>query len=250
MSNLSSDRKRRNSIDDVVRALEAKGCNPQSSGDGYKALCPAHDDHTPSLSIFPGNKGGVGLKCFSQDCAYKEILEALGLSSPSNGRRRAGSGDAKRPQALPAGDDVTRYQYQREDGSIAFVVVRRDTATGKRISQWTPAGGDLWLPKGPTGKRPLYCLPGLMAQPVELGVTVFEGEKCVEAFIATWPKSAGLVTTWAGGTKSWRKTDWAPLSGRSVNLIADADEPGRECMTGLAAHLHGWTALSDCSAGG
>ncbi len=167
-------------------------------------------------------------------------MSALGLSSPSNGRRRAGSGqDAKRPQALPAGAGVTRYRYDDAAGAVAFVVVRRDTADDKTFSQWTPAGGDLYLPKGPKGKRPLYGLPGLLAQPEELGVSVFEGEKCVAAFVATWPRSRGLVTTWAGGTKSWRKTDWSPLSGRAVNLIADADATGRECMRGLAAHLHG-----------
>ena len=194
IANLSSDRKRRNSIDDVVQALEAHGCNPQPSGDGYKALCPAHDDHKPSLSVFPGNKGGVGLKCFSEGCAYKDILEALGLS-PSNGRRRAGSGqDVKQPQPLPAGAGVTRYRYDDANGAAAFVVVRRDTADDKTFSQWTPAG-DLFLPKGPKGARPLYKLPDLLAQPAERSVSVFEGEKCAAAFVAAWPQSRGLVTT-------------------------------------------------------
>ena len=162
-------------------------------------------------------------------------------SPPSNGRRRAGSGqDAKRPQPLPSGAGGTQFFYRDADGGIAFVVVRRDTADDKTFSQWTPAGDDdLYLPKGPKGKRPLYGLPGLMAQPEELGVTVVEGEKCVDAFVQAWPKSAGLVTTWSGGTKSWRKTDWSALSGRAVNLIADADTPGREAMKAIAAHLHG-----------
>ena len=76
MSNLSSDRKRRNSIDVVVRALEAKGCNPQSSGDGWTALCPAHEDRNASLSVREGDTGTVLLKCFA-GCAYKEIVAAL-----------------------------------------------------------------------------------------------------------------------------------------------------------------------------
>ena len=222
--------KSRPSVQEVLQALEAKGCNPQPSGAGFKACCPAHDDHNPSLSVFPGDKGGVGIKCHSQGCTYKDILEALGLSSPpSNGRRRAGSGqDAKRPQPLPSGAGGTQFFYHNAAGAVAFVVVRRDTADDKTFSQWTPAGDDdLYLPKGPKGKRSLYGLPGLLAQPEELGVTVVEGEKCVDAFVQAWPKSAGLVTTWAGGTGSWRKTDWSPLSGRAVNLIADADTPGR-----------------------
>ena len=130
------------SIDDVVQALEAKGCNPQPSGAGFKACCPAHDDHNPSLSVFPGDKGGVGIKCHSQGCAYKAILEALGLSSPpSNGRRRSPNGsNAKRPQPLPSGAGGTQFFYHNAAGAVAFVVVRRDTADDKTFSQWTPAG--------------------------------------------------------------------------------------------------------------
>ena len=200
------------SIDDAVAALEAKGYNPRRSGEGWKARC------------------------------------ALGLSStPSNGRRRSsasasgrtGKDAKKRPQPLPAGDDITRFDYHNPDGGIAFVVVRRDTPNGKSITQWTPAGNDLYLPSGPKGKRPLYGLLGLLATDEDVPVAVFEGEKCVEAARAAWPQSSGYLTTWAGGTKAWRKTDWKPLSGRTVNLIADADTPGRECMRGLAAHLHG-----------
>ena len=230
------------SIDDVVQALEAKGCNPQPSGAGFKACCPAHDDHNPSLSVFPGDKGGVGIKCHSQGCAYKAILEALGLSSPpSNGRRRSPNGsNAKRPQPLPSGAGGTQFFYHNAAGAVAFVVVRRDTADDKTFSQWTPADDDdLYLPKGPKGKRSLYGLPGLLATDEDVPVAVFEGEKCVDAFVQAWPKSAGLVTTWAGGTGSWRKTDWSPLSGRAVNLIADADTTGREAMKAIAAHLHG-----------
>jgi hypothetical protein len=46
------------------------------SGDGYMALCPAHDDYTPSLSITPMKSGDVRVHCFA-GCTYKAIIEAL-----------------------------------------------------------------------------------------------------------------------------------------------------------------------------
>lgn len=45
----------------------------------WLALCPAHDDHKPSLGIRIYPDGGISLKCFSHDCNVFEILSALGL---------------------------------------------------------------------------------------------------------------------------------------------------------------------------
>ena len=46
------------------------------------------------------------------------------------------------------------------------------------------------------------------------------------------------ITTWAGGAKAWQKTDWGPLAGRTVSLLADADTEGRDAACGIAAALH------------
>jgi len=46
-------------------------------GDGYIALCPAHDDHNPSLSINEKD-GKVLLHCFA-GCEYTDILKAVGV---------------------------------------------------------------------------------------------------------------------------------------------------------------------------
>ena len=45
----------------------------------WKARCPAHDDNQASLSISPGNKGGVVLHCFA-GCDNKEIVLCVGLT--------------------------------------------------------------------------------------------------------------------------------------------------------------------------
>jgi hypothetical protein len=62
------------------------------SGSGYLARCPAHDDHSPSLSIGVGKDGRILLHCWA-GCGTKAILAALGMSwsdvfpTRSRGRR-------------------------------------------------------------------------------------------------------------------------------------------------------------------
>ena len=92
--------------------------------------------------------------------------------------------------------------------------------------------------------RPLWLLRDVLAS--DGWVIVVEGEKCGQAAKEAWPDKT--VTTWAGGTNAWQLTDWEPLRGRKVSLIADADPlnkeaPGHKAMRDLAAHLHGMGAI-------
>jgi hypothetical protein len=48
-------------------------------GGKYKALCPAHGDRNPSLSIKEANNGGVVLNCFA-GCKTEDVLSAAGLT--------------------------------------------------------------------------------------------------------------------------------------------------------------------------
>lgn len=50
----------------------------RQSGRGWIALCPAHDDRSPSLSVGEADDGKILLHCFA-GCQYLDILEALGL---------------------------------------------------------------------------------------------------------------------------------------------------------------------------
>ena len=47
-------------------------------GNGWVALCPAHDDHNPSLSIGVGSDGRILLHCFA-GCSIEEICSAMGI---------------------------------------------------------------------------------------------------------------------------------------------------------------------------
>jgi hypothetical protein len=67
----------------------------RQSGANYLAVCPAHEDDKPSLSIRE-REGVILVKCFA-GCSFDSIRKALGLavssffpdgSAPSNGKRR------------------------------------------------------------------------------------------------------------------------------------------------------------------
>jgi hypothetical protein len=60
---------------DLLSMLE---CVRSRGTGGWSAKCPAHSDHSPSLSITEGKKG-VLLKCWA-GCTLKEITARLGIS--------------------------------------------------------------------------------------------------------------------------------------------------------------------------
>jgi hypothetical protein len=66
------------SVRSVLGALERADCRPRRVGSGWQALCPAHDDRRPSLSISEGREGRALLKCMT-GCETATVLKALGL---------------------------------------------------------------------------------------------------------------------------------------------------------------------------
>jgi hypothetical protein len=77
----------------ILDALDRCGCVTRSSGQGWRAQCPAHEDRAPSLSLREGADGSALLFCFA-GCETKAVLQALGLRLsdlyPGDGRRRRG----------------------------------------------------------------------------------------------------------------------------------------------------------------
>ncbi|WP_291520816.1 hypothetical protein [Acidithiobacillus sp.] len=86
-------------IDRVLHRLDKV---KRTAPDKWIALCPAHDDKRPSLSIKEGDDHRVLLKCWS-GCGAAEIVSALGLSLadlfPGNRRSLSdhGTGPMRRP---------------------------------------------------------------------------------------------------------------------------------------------------------
>jgi putative DNA primase/helicase len=137
----------------------------------------------------------------------------------------------------PAEDDRTRvvatYDYQDENGSLLFQVVRFEP---KDFRQRQPDGRGGWIWKMTGVRRVLYRLPEVIAAVAD-GRTVYiaEGEKGVNAVV-----SLGLIGTCSpAGAGKWRAEYSPSLRGADVILLPDNDEPGRKHVEQVAGFLHG-----------
>src|SRR5262247_4418452 len=126
----------------------------RQTGEGWKALCPAHEDHTPSLHISAGDDR-VLLKCHA-GCSQQKVVKALGLTMadlfthastlPSVQQARHHRDSA--PQGLTPKRSVRRhgqahakvvatYDYTDRQGKILYQVLRYADRT---FSQRRPNG--------------------------------------------------------------------------------------------------------------
>ncbi len=138
------------------------------------------------------------------------------------------------------GDPTNVWTYRTPNGSRAFLVARWDKPDGGKEIRPVTWNGRRWECRAMPKQRPPYKLAELLSQANKL-VLIVEGEKCADAAATVFRDH--VTTTWAGGSSAWDKTDWSPLAGREVLLVADADEPGRRAMTAIAGQL----AELDCT---
>lgn len=244
----------------------SKLSNSQQSGNGFKAHCPAHDDHNPSLSIWENDDGSIGVKCHA-GCQRADVLRELGLTSgdltpekadqpksePRHPKQNAGDSSPSplkaKSVAKPAhsfatskeaieslsrkfGKPSQEWPYHDRNGMAIGYVVRWDTDSGKVIRPICREG-KLWRIGSFPEPRPLYRLSEIIKA---RRVFVCEGEKAADAL-----RSIGLVaTTSPHGAEAARKSDWTPLIGKEVIVLPDNDLPGwryteavREILVGL-----------------
>jgi hypothetical protein len=183
------------------------------NGKGWLALCPAHDDHEPSLSVKDGNNGGVVLHCFA-GCSTQQVCAALGIDI------RELMPDGYATDTLShAGRIVETYDYTDEHGNLLSQVTRLEP---KKFQQRRPDGKGGWLWNLTDVRRVLYRLRELLADATVM-IFICEGEKDVDRLHAL-----GLVaTTNAGGAGRWRDEYSEALRGRDVCILPDNDSPGR-----------------------
>jgi len=186
------------------------------NGSGWIALCPAHDDHSPSLSIHERD-GRILLHCHA-GCAMEAVFAAAGIE-----KRDLFSGGDSMPRV------VAEYDYTNENGKRLFQVVRFDPKDFRQ--RRLDAGGHwVWNLKGVP--RVLYRLPEVLQA---FRVLICEGEKDCET-----ARGMGLLATCnPGGAGNWHEQYSESLRGKDVSIIADADEPGRRHAARVAASLFG-----------
>lgn len=154
-------------------------------------------------------------------------------------KRERGYGTAKDLVAAAyarMGTPAGRWTYRDAAGEPVGLVLRFNEADGgKTYRQASRCPDDgLWRAEAMPKPRPLFRLPELLAaKPAEV-VHVLEGEKTAEA-----AAGLGLLATAAasGSGAPVQETDWGPLAGRRVVVLADHDDPGRKWAARVAEHL-------------
>lgn len=207
-------------IDDFVARLQ--GVKKVASG--WEALCPAHDDRKPSLSVKEGDDGRVLINCLSHGCSSEQIVEAMGLELK----------DLFLEEIKPIESRLVKtYDYVDEQGTLVYQVCRYEPKTFKQRKP----DGDGWDYKLGDVRRVLYRLPELL-EGIAAGKPVWipEGEKDVDAL----RERDVNATTNVGGAQAW-KPEYTQLlvehGVKVVVIVADRDGPGIKRATKLAAEL-------------
>jgi putative DNA primase/helicase len=213
----------------VTGAEIAAALKGAPEGKGWRCLCPAHDDHTPSLSITEKN-GKVLVTCRA-GCSQDAVIEAL--------RQRRLWPDKTNPGSS-AIEDI--YDYRDEAGKLLFQVCRT-TAKSFPARRRDGNGGWTWGIGGV--RRVPYRLPELIATPTEETVYIAEGEKdCInlaKAFgVATTCNPGGAAKPKPDGklaTPKWRAEYNRYFVGRDVVILPDNDDVGRAHAKAIAQNL-------------
>ena len=220
----------------------------QPDGHGYKAKCPSHDDHNPSLAITEADDGKVLLRCWS-GCKTEAIVDALGLKmgdlftksdrptvTPHKPTKMkpvfASSKDALLDYEQHLGPRSATWIYHDQTGKPVGIVARWNQPDGKKTIRPVSLNCSGWKQEGLAEPRPLYRLPEVLAATGR--IYVCEGEGCADAF-----KSIGLVaTTSPHGAQSANKADWSVLAGKQeIILVPDNDSAGEKYAVDVASQL-------------
>lgn len=195
----------------ITRLSYMTGYTPIRKGYGYMAICPAHDDLQPSLSIFKSNKTGkIFFNCF-RGCDYKAIKDIINIGDETENKGKVKYTD-KPFWELPI---VKTYDYVNAAGKLVYQKVRYEPkAFSLRYRK-----GKKWA-GGRNGHEPiLYNLPNVINSKI---VFVAEGEKDTDVLIE-W----GLAGTCNyDGAGKWLSSYNKYLWGKTVYIIPHNDEAG------------------------
>ncbi|MEJ7815967.1 MAG: hypothetical protein WKF53_12410 [Rubrobacter sp.] len=222
-------------IDLVLERL--KGVQAQTNGQ-YKAMCPAHEDRTPSLGIKEGDDGRVLLKCHA-GCETEVVVRALGLetkdlfppkSSTSKGARGNSRGTAKKKL-------TATWQIKDRSGKHRADHVRYDNPDNPNDKEcrWRQPSGKWGLNGTKLPDLPLYGSELVDSWPLKQALILVEGEPAKDAAHKAGLNALGTVT---GASSTPGPEALEVARDRTVVLWPDNDPEGREHMHRIGAALH------------
>ena len=195
---------------------------------GFMALCPAHNDHKPSLSVDVGDNDKAILKCFA-GCKTADIVAAVGLTQADlfPKKQRSGKGDKQ----------ITRTDAIRDrSGEIQAYHVRVDYTSGEKDCIWQHPDGTYTLKGRKVTTLPLYGSELAAKWAPGTGVVLVEGEPAKDALEAAGIRALATVT---GAAKTPDREVLDVLRDMDVCLWPDNDAEGRAHMDRVAQNLQG-----------
>lgn len=185
---------------------------------GYQALCPAHDDHSPSLSIERGDRQAVVMICQSQGCSAEEIIRSI----PDLTWRDFMSHGSGREEPV--------YNSRDAKGRLVGRVKR----TKDKNFIWKRPNGEHGLGGEGTDAQPLYNAQAVSAVPRDEPILLVEGQGCADA---ANDADIPTVATQTGAQNTPRPESLEVLRDRTVVLWADNDDAGRDHMDRIGTML-------------
>ena len=143
-----------------------------------------------------------------------------------------------RPHYILRGEEKIKpsnvWVYYNSEGYPVAADCRIDNEDGSKDVLPMLYNGKNWYSKALPKDRYLYNLDKIYAD-IKNTVIVSEGCKTAEAVAKYFPNYTS--TTWQGGCKAVKKTDWRPLFGRKVIIIPDADDCGLDAAKEIGTLL-------------
>jgi hypothetical protein len=209
---------------DIIEILNKLQKVKKLSSGGYAALCPAHEDHNPSLSVTQKDNK-ILLHCHA-GCATDAVISHLQIEIKDLFIDNPETTTPVNP-AIAA-----TYDYKDEKGNVLYQVVRQ---IPKSFIQRHKNGGGEWIYNMDGVRRVLYHLPDIIRLSDDETCYIVEGEKDVDNL---W-NCGKIATTNAMGAVNWQSEFAKYFTGKKVVLIPHRDSAGNDYAKAVARSLEG-----------
>jgi putative DNA primase/helicase len=215
---------------EILRYCEARALKLHKSGQELRGPCPIHKGKRDSFAV---NAETGQFFCHSECKRGGSLFDLEAALTGRNGREARDAVYQLAGRPLPR--IVKTYDYVDERGNVLHQTVRYEPKNFKQRRPDPDRHGEwIWNLQGV--RRVLYRLPEVLAAPI---VLIVEGEKDADA-------AAGMgfaATCNPMGAGKWRDEYSETLRDKTVIIIPDNDEAGREHAGKVTRSLQG-VALS------